>query len=66
MLVSAGSIRTHATSPCESAASTEPASLNSARRVVCAGSPAGPTLPARERTTPSSPSVTNASSTVPW
>jgi hypothetical protein len=66
MLVRAGSISTHATSPLPSAASTESMSLNSATRVVVAGSTAGPTLPARERTRPSSPSVTNASSTEPW
>jgi hypothetical protein len=66
MLVSAGSISRQATSPWANASSTEPISLNSATRVVVAGSTAGPTLPSRERTTPSSPSVTNVSSTDPW
>ncbi len=60
MFVSAGSISRQATSPCASAASTDPISLNSATRVVWAGSTIGPTLPSRE---PSS--VTNASSTEP-
>ena len=66
MFVSAGSISTQATSPCESASSTEPRSLNSATRVVSAGSTIGPTLPSRARSRPPASSVTKASSTLPW
>ena len=45
MLVSAGSARTHATSPAASAASSASMSLNGTTTVVRAGSPGGPMWP---------------------
>ena len=66
MLVRAGSISTQATSPWASASSTVSISLNSAARVVLAGSTIGPTLPSREWVSPPSPRTTNDSSTEPW
>jgi hypothetical protein len=65
MLVSAGSIRTAATSPCDSSLSSAAASLNSTTLVVSRGSTGGPTLPARGRG-PSGVATMNDSSTLPW
>ena len=66
MFVSAGSMTRTATSPCARPASTEAMSLNSATRVVWLTGTAGPTFPPRGRVSPSSPMITNVSSTDPW
>ena len=50
MFVSAGSVRTSATSPVASSRSSASTSLNSTTRVVTAGSTGGPRLPLRART----------------
>ena len=55
MLVSAGSVRIAATSPCASCSSTPARSLNSATRVVSDSGTGAPTSPARATASPSGP-----------
>ena len=66
ILVSAGSMSTHATSPIASAASSASRSLNGTARVVNAGSTCGPIAPGRLTVSPRSLSITSVSSTEPW
>ena len=65
ILVSAGSVRIAATSPCCNAASTEARSFHTAARVVRSTGTGGATLPGRETVDPSGPASAKASSTDP-
>ena len=66
MLVITGSMSTAATSRGARAARSAATSLNSTTLVVCVGSTCGPTLPGLAVGTPSGPTTTIVSSTLPW